>query len=110
MPLPRHPREVSRPFQQFGESSDPVEEPALNALRLRIVDLFQGAQTGLVRISAGKERGAGGAAFRGIVKIREFEAAGCQGIDVGCGNFAAEAPPIGITLVIGQDDDDIWLS
>jgi acyl-coenzyme A synthetase/AMP-(fatty) acid ligase len=64
----------------------------------------------LLRIVPGEESATRGPATRGVVELGETEPVPRQRVEVWRLNLAAIAAGIGISHVIGQDEDDIWRS
>ena len=58
-------------------------------------------------VAAGHESGAGGGADGGDVVVGEFDAFGCEFVEVGGGGVAAVEGYVGPTEVIGDDEDDV---
>ena len=65
------------------------------------------AHAGLMRIEAGEEGGPRGRAARGVVKLREAQAALREGVEVRRRNFGAVGAEVGEAHVVGEDDDDV---
>ena len=65
------------------------------------------AHAGVMRIEAGEQCGARGAAAGGIVELGEAHAGSGQFVDVGGWDFAAVAGKVGEAHVIDEDDDDV---
>jgi hypothetical protein len=60
-----------------------------------------------MRIEAGEEGGPRGRAARGVVKLREAQAALREGVEVRRRNFGAVATEVGEAHIVGEDDDDV---
>ena len=67
------------------------------------------ADARLVRVEAGEQGGAGGAAAGGVVEAGETEAVFREGVEVRGLDLAAVAADVGPAQVIGEDDDDVRL-
>ena len=61
----------------------------------------------LLRVIAGQQRRARRPATRGIVKLREAQAAFRQRVEIGRMNLATVATEIRVTEVVGQDEQDV---
>lgn len=71
------------------------------------VALHHVADAGLVRIDTGEDRGAGGAATRIRVELAEVRTLGGEAIQVGRVDFGTVATEVGVTEIVGEDQDDV---
>jgi len=65
------------------------------------------AYSGLMRVESGQERGPGGAAASGIIKLGELRATLGEGIEVRGGNLTAIGPDIGKPHIVHHDEDNV---
>src|SRR5262249_42708506 len=85
----------------FGDGNAIAVQVA--AVTVETLVLHHVADAGLVWIKAGEQTGAGRAAAGGVVELREAQAAGGEGVEVGRRDLAAVAAEVGVAHVVGQD-------
>ncbi len=105
MPFAGHGGEITGVAEHFGDGDAIVIEAT--AIARDVVVIRHVADAGLVRIKAGEQGRATGAAAAGVVELREAQAGAGELVEVGSGNLAAVATDIGKAEVIGENDDDV---
>jgi hypothetical protein len=63
----------------------------------------------LLRVVATEKGGPGGPASCGVVKVGETEAVLGEGVEVWSFDLRSIAAEVGVTEIIGQDEEDVWL-
>ena len=106
VPLAGHVGLVAGGLEDLGEGDAAAVEVAgvARGMDLRIDHV---ADAGLVRVEAGEQRRAAGAAAGGVVEMGEAHAFFGEGVEVGRADFAAEAADIGVAEIVGEEDDDV---
>ena len=105
VPLAGHVRRVAGSVHHLGDGADVFVQVALVAGEVAVAHHVPDA--GLVRVSAGEQRGAGGAAAAGVVKLGEPHAALSECVEVGRVDLTAVTANIAPAHIIGHGDDDI---
>ena len=91
--------------EHLGERDAAAVEIA--AVGVGAVVLHHMADAGLMRIEAGEQRGARGAAARHVVELREPHATRGERVEIRRGDLAAVATDVGVADIVGHDDDEV---
>ena len=105
MPLAGHRGPVAGRPQHLGDGDAAVIEIAPVSVLAPVLGHVADAR--LVRVQAGQQRGAGGAAAARVVELREPQPAGRKLVEVGRGNFAPVAADVAEAHVVDEDHDDV---
>src|SRR5699024_5804599 len=89
----------------FGDGAASVVQIA--GVPLGRIVVVQDADTGLVWVQTREQRCPRGAAPRRVVELGQGSSPGCEAVDLGGLDLAAEASDIGEAHVVGEDEDDI---
>ena len=107
VPLAAHVSAVTCRPQSFRDGHTPVIQSA--AVAVMAVVAGHVTDAGLMRMQTGEQRGSRGAAARGVVELREPDAAGRQGIEIGRLDLPAVTAKIGEAHVVAENHDDVRL-
>ena len=81
----------------------------ISAVTIKAVIAHHVTDSCLVRVEPCEQRGAGGAATAGVVKLGEANPVLGESVEMGCLNFPAIASDVGPAHVIRHDEDDVGL-
>ena len=110
VPFAGHVGSVARVLQQGGEGGDALVQVAFVAGHAFLIGrefLGEVAEPGEVAVHAAQQHGAGGGAGRGGDELAQFHALFGQGIEMGRGDFAAEAAQVGEAHIVNDNQEDV---